>query len=339
TAKVAPAPEPTSAPTPAPEPTSPPPASNVAPEKQAKSLLKGGIHLPQSISTQLELEDVDVAQIIAKVQFMVGFPFPIPVTGRLSLKADATIPLGTLRDIKGYAFHGDLTLNAASIDRVDFNTVSARLDLADGVVELKDLRGRLADRPDGVKIAAFFITAIVAVSLISRVWRTLELRVDRVELDGEARRFIAESGEGDLHLVANHPDARDEEEYEGKDSEAREDFYIPAEQPILFLEIYVRDSSDFSENLKVRGVDVGGYRVLRAEATAIPNAIAALALYLRDETGRRPHVYFNWTEGNPLLYLIRYVLSGRGDIAPITREVLREAEPDKERRPAIHAGI
>jgi hypothetical protein len=195
----------------------------------------------------------------------------------------------------------------------------------------------VVERPDGVKIATFFIAAIVAVSLVSRLWRTLELRVDGVELDEAARRFLDEAGEP--HLIANHPDERDFAEYERKEAEIRQDFLIPREQPVLFLEVYVRDPSDFSDVLRVEGVEVGGYRVLRAEATAIPNAIAALLLYLRDETGKRPHAYFNWTEGNPLLFLIRYVLSGRGDIAPVTREVLRQAEPDPDRRPAIHAGV
>ena len=40
---------------------------------------------------------------------------------------------------------------------------------------------------------------------------------------------------------------------------------------------------------------------------------------------------------NPALYMIRYVLSGYGDVAPITREVLRQAERDPARRPRIHA--
>ena len=34
---------------------------------------------------------------------------------------------------------------------------------------------------------------------------------------------------------------------------------------------------------------------------------------VRDRTGQVPHAYFNWTEGNPVLYMIHYVLSGYGD--------------------------
>ena len=198
----------------------------------------------------------------------------------------------------------------------------------------------IIERPDGIKIAAVFILAIVLVSLLSRVWRTTELRVTGIDLDETAQRFIAEAGrEKPMRLLANRPEAIDSAEYQQEIADAREDHQLAADEPIVFLEVTVRDASEFSDRLRVQGVEVDGYKILRAEGTAIPNAIAALLLHIRDATGVRPHAYFNWTEGNPVLYLIRYMLSGKGDIAPVTREVLRQAEPDPDRRPAIHAAV
>jgi hypothetical protein len=119
-------------------------------------------------------------------------------------------------------------------------------------------------------------------------------------------------------------------------SEQREDNRIGPDEPVLFLEVDVADPSEFEDVLEVRGVEVGDHHVLRAESSVVPNAIAALLLHLRDETGKEPHCYFGWTQGNPLVYLFRYVLFGEGDTAPVAHEVLREAEPNAEQRPVIH---
>jgi hypothetical protein len=197
----------------------------------------------------------------------------------------------------------------------------------------------IIERPDGVKIASFFIGAIILTSLISRALRTTELRVERIEMDEAAERFIEEASRGgEIRIIANRRDFGTAQEYQFKEKEKREDNHIPPEDSVIFLEVKVCDASDFTDELKVKGCDVDGYKILRAESAAVPNAIAAFLLHVRDKTGKLPHAYFGWSEGNPLTYLLKYIALGEGDTAPVTHEVLRQAEEDPERRPAIHVG-
>ena len=48
----------------------------------------------------------------------------------------------------------------------------------------------IVEQPEGIKIASIFIVVIVLTSLFSRVYRSTELRVDRIELDDAAREFV-----------------------------------------------------------------------------------------------------------------------------------------------------
>jgi hypothetical protein len=193
--------------------------------------------------------------------------------------------------------------------------------------------------PVGLGIALLFIATIVVVSLISRSLRSTELRAASVTFDDTAMRFLesCENG-GDLRIIANHPDERTSREYLLKEREERAASNIPSGAPVVFLEVTVRDASEFAPSIRVVGKQVGEFRVLRVVGASIPNAIAAVLLAIRDDTGCRPHVYFGWTEGNPLKYLARFIFFGEGDIAPLTHEILRKAEPNPKRRPAIHVG-
>jgi hypothetical protein len=195
------------------------------------------------------------------------------------------------------------------------------------------------ERPEGIKIASWFILGIVVTSLISRVWRSTELRIQGVAPDGAAQRLIDDvAHRGQIRIIANRPDTGSAKEYEHKLKEARDAHHLGADVPVLFLEIRPGDASEFAKTLEVEGHEVHGYRVLRCTSPAIPNAIAALLLYIRDRTGLLPHAYFGWTEGNPIAYLLKFLAFGEGDTAPVAREVLRQTEPDPLRRPRIHVG-
>ncbi|MEU1665357.1 amino acid transporter [Streptomyces sparsogenes] len=197
----------------------------------------------------------------------------------------------------------------------------------------------VVERPDGVKIGACFIAGIVGLSLMSRVARAFELRVSHVELDPLAERFVRDMAHRTIRFIANEPDRRDLAEYRDKLHQIRADNDLPLEEDLIFVEVTVSDPSEFETELRVCGeVLHGRYRVLTLVSSSVPNALAAMLLHVRDLTGQRPHIYFEWTEGNPIAHFLRFFLFGAGEVAPVTREVLREAEPDRARRPHVHVG-
>lgn len=197
----------------------------------------------------------------------------------------------------------------------------------------------VVERPDGVKVAAFFIVAIIAVSFLSRTARAFELRATSVEFDETALHFLTEAAaSGSVDVVAHDVDRLDEDEYRDKEARQRAECRIPASESIVFLEVNITDSSDFSSDLVVHGRQRGNYRILWVDSPAIPNTIAAVLLRIRDVTGVNPDVYFGWTEGNPLANLLRFLFIGEGEVAPVSREVLRRAEPNKTVRPHVHVG-
>ncbi len=196
----------------------------------------------------------------------------------------------------------------------------------------------IIERPEGIKIAAAFIGVIIVTSLISRVWRSTELRAETIEMDEMAQQFIAEESQRIIRIISHRPNRGSEYEYAEKEIKTREDNHIPSSDPIIFLEIKISDPSEFSGKILIQGVQIGEHRILRSQGAAVPNTIAAILLHIRDQTNKLPHAYFGWAEGNPIKYLMRFILFGEGDIAVVSREVLRKAEKDPEHRPVIHVG-
>ncbi|HEU4666987.1 MAG TPA: amino acid transporter [Arthrobacter sp.] len=194
------------------------------------------------------------------------------------------------------------------------------------------------ERPEGIRIAGLFVLGIIVISLLSRVRRSFELHATRVHLDQQALEFMSSTLEGPIAIIAHEPQHMSAEAYRHKLASAIDVSHLPVEHEPLFLEVIVDDSSDFETELFVRGVTRHGYNILEVHGPVVPNTIASVLLHIRDVTGLMPHIYFRWTEGNPISNLLRFLFLGEGEIAPVTREVLREAAPEVTRRPWVHVG-
>jgi len=193
------------------------------------------------------------------------------------------------------------------------------------------------ERPDGLRIGGLFILAILAVSFLSRGQRAFELRGVGISFDEAAEQYLAGAARcGTLRLIAHDPELRDANEYRSKVTRVRRDNDIPKWAPLVFVEVTVVDASDFETALYVRGEERFGHRILTVRSSVVANTIGEVLLAARDRTGLVPHVYFTWTEGSPLLNLLKFLFVGAGEIAPVTREVLREAESNPEIRPRVH---
>lgn len=196
------------------------------------------------------------------------------------------------------------------------------------------------ERPEGLVIALIFIAMIVVISLVSRISRSTELRVQRVTFDTTAQELLDEVlvKNAPVRFIANKIQAGDHDEYHEKSFDVRLDNHLDIQETAVFLEVEVNDASDFSTTVEVEGVRVADHRVLRATGPSVPNVLAAVLLAVTEQDDMPSHIYFEWSERRPAENAMRFLFAGEGDIPPLTHEILRRAVPDESQRPVVHVG-
>jgi hypothetical protein len=193
------------------------------------------------------------------------------------------------------------------------------------------------ERPEGLKISCIFIATIMFTSFVSRATRSTELRITGVDLSADATCLLHDAGTEPVRLIARRPKAVTTVENLDRIEYLVRTFHgLPEHVPILFLEVERTDASEFNQKLTVEGTRLGRHCILYARSPMVANSIAALLIHVEKVTGRVPHIYFKWTEGNPVANIFRFLFLGEGDVAPLTHEVLRKAVPDVAHRPVVH---
>jgi len=193
------------------------------------------------------------------------------------------------------------------------------------------------EKPTGLKIASFFILAIVGSSILSRFFRSTELRFLGLDFVGEQSRFLWDSMKMLEFpvLVPHRPGGRSLKE---KEAIIRREHRLGPDTPIVFIEANLGDTSDFYQTPQVEVVQEEGTFILRVHRCAsIAHTIAALALEL-SKVGTPPEIHFGWSNENPMAANIGFLLFGEGNVPWMVRELILDAEPRPERQPRVIIG-
>jgi hypothetical protein len=193
------------------------------------------------------------------------------------------------------------------------------------------------EKPTGLKIASFFILAVVVLSMVSRYFRSTELRLQGIDFVNEQSRFLWDSMKilEFPVLVPHRPGGRSLKEKEGI---IRKEHRLGPEVPIVFMQVNLGDTSDFNQTPLVEVTQEDGAFIIRVERCAsIPHTIAALAMEL-SQVGSPPEIHFGWSNENPMAANLDFLLFGEGNVPWRVRELILENEPRPERQPRVVIG-
>jgi len=196
----------------------------------------------------------------------------------------------------------------------------------------------MIERPDGIIIASIFIGCVLAISIVSRLWRAEEMRLKEFRFADDAARMlwtdICLDGTFQV-LVPHRPGQRSLAE---KEAEIRRKHRIPQGVPIVFLEVHYGDTSDF-ENAPIIGVrQEGDFFVITAhDCVSVSHTIAQLAMEMT-KNGSPLDIVFGWSKGNRLNLALDFLLFGRGDVPNRVVDLLDDAIADPDKRPTVIVG-
>jgi hypothetical protein len=196
----------------------------------------------------------------------------------------------------------------------------------------------IVERPDGIIIASIFIACVLTISIISRVWRSGELRLKEFRFADDAARMlwtdICADG-GFRVLVPHRPGHRTLDE---KEAEVRRKHRIPTNVPLVFLEVHYGDPSEFHNApiISARQED-SRFIIVARDVASVSHTIAQIAIEM-SKTGTPLDIVFGWSLGSPLRLAAEFVLFGQGDVPNSVFGLLQKAVPDPARRPTVIVG-
>ena len=195
----------------------------------------------------------------------------------------------------------------------------------------------MVEKPEGLRIASFFILAIILSSLVSRIMRSTELRLTHFEFVNQESKFLWDSLK---HLeipvlVPHRPGRRD---LIDKEEDIRRVHRLEPGVPIVYIEAIPGDVSEFAFTPLMEVISEEERFIIRVTRCAsVAHVIAAVGLEI-GKGGHPPEIHFGWSDEMPLAANLKFVLFGEGNIPWMVRELITKAQPDPQFQPRIVIG-
>jgi len=189
----------------------------------------------------------------------------------------------------------------------------------------------------GLVIAACFIVAILASSVVSRAYRADELRTVGFDFKDAQSKFLWDSLRlADFPVLVPHRPGHREREL--KDEQIRKHHQLDPATDIVFLEVEMDDPSNFFQTLLVDVFREDRRVVIKlTRCVSVAHAIAAVAMEMSRES-KPPGLHFGWSEMDLLTSSWSYFAFGEGNIPWKVRELIQKTEPNPERQPRVIVG-
>jgi hypothetical protein len=191
--------------------------------------------------------------------------------------------------------------------------------------------------PAAVRMAGIFVVILLGTSMVTRFFRTRELRFEGFDFESPQSRELFE----DLThhhfpmLVPMQPGGYTLAE---KEFAIRTDHRLPEHLPVVFILAELGDPSDFAHRPLISVEKEGDHVVVEiTRCTSIPHAIAACALEIAKE-GPVPELHFAWSSQNPFTANLNFVLFGQGNVPWMVHELIRTAKIPANRKPRVMIG-
>jgi hypothetical protein len=198
----------------------------------------------------------------------------------------------------------------------------------------------IMEKPEGIRIAGVFIGVLLVTSVVTRFLRSTEPRFERFRFtDPESEQEWQHLQSLGFHILVPHrPSGQQDRAH--KEAAIRLDHRLDDDIPIVFVEVYLEDASDFYQEPVMKVWREGDLHIVEIRhCSSVAHALASVGMELsKGENTLPPEFHFDWSEASSIRAVIGFMLFGEGNVPALVRDLLRKGEPNVERRPRVIVG-